>query len=345
MRQFSGVSLGAVFAIVPLAFCGIGITRPLNMSFTLFTLALVPAPSPSLRVRLPALFGALSALPQLAGWDDAALMARLADEPAALALELRRRFTGRAGRGLVGADGARLLLFVDQLEELLTQAEPAEARLFSEALGAVVAAAPGVRLLASARSDFLTRLSGLPGLGPPLPRALHLISPLSEDGLRQAVVQPALAKGFRFETPALVDALVAAATDEGGLPLLQFALSALWEARDEARRLIPAAALAALGGVSGALAEHADRVFFGLPPPEQRAARRLLSRLVSVEGVRLRQPERALCDGAKDAKEEDGQVPEGAAQAALEALTRGCRRCSSRRSWWRTRGTGGGPGS
>jgi len=53
---------------------------------------------------------------------------------------------------------------------------------------------------------------------------------------------------------ALVSALIAApARTEGGLPLLQFALAELWEARDPQRGVIPASALEAMGGVAGAL--------------------------------------------------------------------------------------------
>jgi len=212
--------------------------------------------------------------------------------------------------------GARgLLVFVDQLEELVTLAEPTEAERFAQALEALASAGPRLRVLATARGDFLARLARLQGLGEHLSGGLYLLPHLSEAGLREAIVAPARAQGFTFEPEALVDTLVAAGRAEGSLPLLQFALSELWERRDRERRVIPAEALVALGGVEGALARHADGVLAGLRPEQRGAARRVLLRLVLAEGARARRTATELLG-------EEG--PEGAqAQAALEALVRG----------------------
>ena len=64
----------------------------------------------------------------------------------------------------------------------------------------------------------------------------------------------------------LVDELVRSMDTEGALPLLQFALAELWEHRDVEAGTISARALAEMGGVSGALARHADSVVAALPP-------------------------------------------------------------------------------
>lgn len=53
----------------------------------------------------------------------------------------------------------------------------------------------------------------------------------------------------------------------------EFALAELWEARDVARGAIPASALAAMGGVAGALGRHADDVLARMMPQAARAAR------------------------------------------------------------------------
>jgi formylglycine-generating enzyme required for sulfatase activity len=131
--------------------------------------------------------------------------------------------------------------------------------------------------------------------------------------MREAIVGPASAKGFAFEAGS-IEALVEDAGHEGGLPLLQFALAELWEARDEANRTLPAAALAALGGVGGALARHADGVVAALLPAQRAAARRILLSLVTAEGTRARRSGDQLC-GAPGA--------DPPARAALEALVRG----------------------
>ncbi|MFL5358102.1 protein kinase domain-containing protein [Archangium sp.] len=216
----------------------------------------------------------------------------------------------RALRAALG-EGARrgVLLHVDQLEELVTLSEPTEAALLAEVLGQLASGVAGVRLLATARSDFLTRLGALPGLGEALARALYLLRPLGRAEVREVVTGPARAKGARFESEALVDTLVESTLRaEGSLPLLQFTLAELWEARERERGIIPAAALEALGGVSGALARYADGVIAQLPPDQQVAARRLLMRLVTVDGTRARRSEAELL----------GQDP--ASRAALEAL-------------------------
>lgn len=204
------------------------------------------------------------------------------------------------------------LLFLDQVEELVTQSDPGEAAVVTEALGRLGARLPGLRVLLTARADFLTSLAELPGLGEELTRALYLLRPMSAPALREAILGPAQGHGVRFESEALAQELAeSSARAEGSLPLLQFALAELWEARDVEHQVIPAAALARIGGVEGALARHADGVLAGLLQGQQRAARRILLRLVTVEGVRVRR------SGAELLGDDPG------ARVALEALVRG----------------------
>src|SRR5262249_18630528 len=159
------------------------------------------------------------------------------------------------------------------LEELLTLAEAEESAAAAEALASLLEAGPRVRLLATARSDFLGRLTELPGLGADLSSSLYLVRQPDASGLRDAIVGPARRKGFRLAPPTLVDEVAAAAERaQGGLPLLQFALSELWDARDEATKTINKSALDAIGGVEGALARHADDTIAGLLPTERTAA-------------------------------------------------------------------------
>lgn len=242
------------------------------------------------------------ALASVWGESAEALGAQMLTAPEALARRLR---------GELGATGG-LVLYVDQMEELVTLSAPDEAGHFAEALAPLAEGLPGVRLVATARSDFLTRLAGLPGLGRRVASALHLVPPLGSEEIREAVVGPARVKGVRFESEALVSTLVdSAVAAGGGLPLLQFALAEMWEGRARERCVIPAAALEALGGVAGALARHADGVVDALPSEQQRAARALLLRLVTDEGTRARRSADELCG-------EDQRY-----RAALEALVHG----------------------
>ncbi|MCG8417476.1 MAG: SUMF1/EgtB/PvdO family nonheme iron enzyme [Proteobacteria bacterium] len=185
----------------------------------------------------------------------------------------------------------RLVIVVDQLEELVTVSDSDEAVLASALLAELVESrAAQVRVLAAARGDNVADLADLPRLGPLLQDSLYLVRSLDRGGIRQAIEQPAHTTGVRFESAALVDALVeATAAARGGLPLLQFALAQLWEARDRQHNVITHQALDDLGGVAGALARHAENVLAELTSPSQReAAQRIVVRLVTLDRTRAR---------------------------------------------------------
>lgn len=246
----------------------------------------------------------------------AALAAALApvlemqEEPLAELLRTEPTGLARRLRAKLGASEG-LILYVDQLEELVTLASPEEATAAGLALGELAEGVTGVRLLATGRSDFLTRLTAVAGLGAEVPRALYLLRALTPEEMREAIVGPARVKKVRFESETLVDTLVAAtAATEGGLPLLQFALAELWEARDKAAGVITQAALDGLGGVAGALARHADAAVDSLLPDQRIAARGVLLRLITADGTRARKTDRELV----------GEDPRY--RAALEALVR-----------------------
>ncbi|HEY5934199.1 MAG TPA: protein kinase, partial [Kofleriaceae bacterium] len=233
--------------------------------------------------------------------DETELLAATKQDSAAL---------GRALRRAAGDDDGVLVL-VDQLEELVTVADPGEAETVVNAIRQLAIASPSIRVLATVRGDFLTRVAAQFVRPEEIVRGVHLLLPPGRDDLHSAVVGPARLKGVTFESEALVDELVdAGARAEGGLPLLQFALAQLWNARDAGDKIIRASTLAAIGGVGGALARHADEVLARLLPAQRDAARRVLLRLVTVEGTRARRAESELVDG------------EGA-RTALDALVRG----------------------
>lgn len=239
---------------------------------------------------------------------EPALLERMRDQPADVGRELRRTL-GRT-RGLV--------VFVDQLEELVTIADRDEAAAFGRVF-AQLAGTPAIRILATVRGDFVTRVAELPAFEGELARALYVLRPLSAEGAREAIVGPARGKGGRFESEALVDTLVAAVADDPigarqhvELPLLAFTLAQLWDARDPQTQTISARSLEAIGGVRGALARHADGVVERLLPAQRIAARRVMLRLVTAERTRER----------RDAKQL-GVDADPVARAALDALVRG----------------------
>jgi eukaryotic-like serine/threonine-protein kinase len=67
---------------------------------------------------------------------------------------------------------------------------------------------------------------------------------------------------------------------------LQFTASKLWEKRDRAQKLLTQASYRLIGGVSGALATHADDVIAHLTPRAQLLAERVFRRLVTPDRTR-----------------------------------------------------------
>ena len=135
-----------------------------------------------------------------------------------------------------------------------------------------------------------------------------LLGPLGDQRcrLREAIVGPARALGYAFESPAMVDELVA--SGRRNLPLLQFALAELWDVRDERAQHVPADALVRIGGVGGALARHADNVMAGLGD-DRELAWRVLVALMTAEGTRAVRTRAELAElGAVDAVESPGSA-------------------------------------
>ncbi len=205
--------------------------------------------------------------------------ARLLAEPGGFGARLRRHAHQRR---------TRVLVFVDQLEELFTLTrDPSVRAAFTAALaGASDDARAPVRVALSVRSDFLDRLDD-DQLRDRLAEALLLLRPLGPAALRTALERPLDATGVRFESAAMIDDMIAQAGDlAGALPLLQFAAARLWDARDRERRLLTQAAYEAMGGIAGALASHAEDTVRQLSSAQRARLRTVLARLVTADGTR-----------------------------------------------------------
>jgi WD40 repeat protein/serine/threonine protein kinase len=186
-------------------------------------------------------------------------------------------------------DRHRILVFVDQFEELYTLgADAAERAAFVACLeGAADDASSPLRVVLSIRADFLYRMAEEGHFLAESVHGLFFLRPMGRAGLREALVQPLLAAGYRFESDAMIEAIIAELErTRSPLPLLQFAAAKLWEARDRAGRLVTQASYDQLGGVAGALSAHADAVLAGLSPAEQRLCRAVFLRLCTSERTR-----------------------------------------------------------
>jgi serine/threonine protein kinase/WD40 repeat protein len=232
--------------------------------------ALVCAPG---RTPMRALGRALA--PELAG--DTEALSRLLDfEELDVAVELLMKWRRAHDEALV---------VVDQFEELFTQSPPEAQALFAQLVGRLTKEAD-VHVLLSLRDDFLMRCHP----HEPLARVFSELTPLdtlTREGLRQAVVEPAKARGYVFEDDALVDEMLDAVEGaRGALPLLAFAVSRLWETRDRETKRLTREAYEEIGGVAGALAQHAEQTLERIGGERQAMVREIFRNLVTSQGTR-----------------------------------------------------------
>src|SRR6266536_2279936 len=184
---------------------------------------------------------------------------------------------------LVKQWGTRVVLVVDQFEELFTQTRSQdEQRRFIELLQ-VAATEPGGPLLVllTLRADFYHRLMEYPEFYQLVTPRMKPLLPLKVEALRKTIVQPALASDVQliFEGTLIGDLLFEVQGQAGTLPLLQFALEQLFERLNVHR--ITLLAYREIVGVKGALQLHAEKTFFALPSVSHRKlAQSLFIRLI-----------------------------------------------------------------
>jgi WD40 repeat protein len=254
--------------------------------------------------RLAAALKGETALPELVadGTTETELARLLRDNPRSADPLVKGALSHAASHleAVSGAGGplkARLALIVDQLEEIFTdeQITPGERTGFVEALGAL-ARSGRAWVIATLRIDFYPLYASLPELME-LKRGhgQYDLAPPNPAEIAQIIRRPAEAAGLRFEVHAesgasLDDLLRDAAADPASLPLLEFTLDELYKLKSDSHMLTHAA-YKQLGGVEGALATQADKVFGALSEPVRAALPRVLRLLVRLGGGEPGEPE------------------------------------------------------
>jgi hypothetical protein len=196
----------------------------------------------------------------------------------------------QAIRATPGTD--RLLVVVDQLEELFTLSAAADQLPFIDML---LRAADGrkVTVVVTLRADFYSvAVSASRALSDRVEEGLINLGPMTVDEMRQAIEGPARRAGLRPQS-GLVELILKEVDEQAGsLPLVEFTLAELYErAADSELRLTD---YKALDGVRGAVRRRADDVLGALSPAQRKRAQRLFGRLVRVaeagaEGADTRQ--------------------------------------------------------
>jgi WD40 repeat protein len=194
----------------------------------------------------------------------------------------------------------KLLLVIDQLEELITLCrDQQERKNFLEVLAAAIATHPTqLHLVLTLRSDFEPQFRNT-ALETDWQGARFVVPAMTRDELRQAIEAPASVRVMVFDPHELVDQLIdEVANMPGALPLLSFALSELYlnylkrqkDARDKGEtldRAMTQADYAAMGGVTRSLtqrAEHEYEKLIKLDSAYEHTIRNVMLRMVSIGG-------------------------------------------------------------
>ncbi|MCP5098776.1 MAG: protein kinase, partial [Chloroflexi bacterium] len=178
----------------------------------------------------------------------------------------------------------KLLLFVDQFEEIYTLCADANVRQsFLDALVDLVDiqqfnTEANFTLVLTLRTDFLGQALHYRPLSDALQNADIKLGPMNRRELSRAVASPARRQGLKFETGLVARILDDVGNEPGNLPLLEFALTSLWDNRD--KRNLSHEAYESIGEVEGALARHADDIYNQLSTDEKEQAHRIFIQMV-----------------------------------------------------------------
>jgi WD40 repeat protein/DNA-binding SARP family transcriptional activator len=181
-------------------------------------------------------------------------------------------------------DGSRLLLLLDQFEELYTLCtDPDQRHAFVDLL--LAAANPeetgaSLSVLLAVRADFMGQVLSHRALADVLQDNAIMLGPMNRQELEDVIVKPAQAQGVRLQGGLVARLLNDVGQTPGRLPLLEFALTQLWERQEEG--FLTHEAYEAIGQVEGALAGYAEQVYAALSPAEQVAARRVFTQMVQL---------------------------------------------------------------
>src|SRR4051794_31573839 len=168
---------------------------------------------------------------------EAALLRVAKNPPASLLEQLESdddRGLIRAVNRILPADGRELLLVIDQLEEVFTLVPDEERRMrFLAVVERAATESQGrLRVVTTLRADFYDRPLLYSGFAELLRDYVEALVPLSPDEFEQVIIGPAKRADVSLE-PGLLAEMVADITKEpGALPLLQYALTELYERRE-----------------------------------------------------------------------------------------------------------------
>ena len=220
---------------------------------------------------------------------EAALLRVAVNPPASLIEQFQKDNRGlirAARRSLPDDPNIELVLAIDQFEEVFTlvQDEAERMRFLGLLVSAILDENSRIRIILTMRADFIDRPLGYVDFGDLIHQRMELVLPLTPDELEATIVSPAERVGLNLEFGLAAAILRDLGDQPGSLPLLQYALTELYEKR--AGNLLTRSAYQQIGGVLGALGRRAEDVFSKLDAEGQIIAKQFFLRLVTLgEGV------------------------------------------------------------
>ncbi len=209
-----------------------------------------------------------------------------------------RLLAGQSGVGGIDPDWLRShpqerrLLVVDQFEEVITECRDHEERrgLIEQLVGLVAASSGRLHVVLTLRLDYEPQVRDLWDAGQWLDRRRFIVTPMKNDDLREAIERPATERVLYFEPPDLVQRIVDDVQPQrtpAALPLVSCILNDLYRLRDPDNRALTEETYDQLGGIVGVPGKCADQEYGALAPAEQATLRRLMLRMVALEGDEL----------------------------------------------------------
>lgn len=187
----------------------------------------------------------------------------------------------RAAQLILPRDDSELVLVIDQFEELFSLVDDEAERAFFLDLLTTAVCDPRsrVRVVLTLRADYYDRPLQYATVGDLVRRHMETVLPLKAQELEQAIVRPAEAVGVTYEPGLAVAIIDDVLYQPGALPLLQYALTELFEGRED--HTLTHAAYEALGGATGALSKRAEELYLEQDKRGRELIRQLFLRLVS----------------------------------------------------------------
>jgi transcriptional regulator with XRE-family HTH domain len=184
---------------------------------------------------------------------------------------------------LTHSQSTRVLLCIDQFEELFTQTSAQEEReQFLELLVTALSEPRGsIIVVLTLRADFYDRLLNSSILWPLIEEHQCGVPPMNVQELRLVIEQPAMLADVQvtFEGDLVGDLLFEMQGQAEALPLLEFTLDQLFGRRCSHQLTLEA--YHEIGGVKGALVRQAESTYASLPSDDhRRLARTLFLRLI-----------------------------------------------------------------